>query len=184
MTALLVPDLGHLPGYVAAMRRGWSPSTTRDVRAEQMALIDADPAAFVARLVQPEGAGVTKLPDGTEVALIPGTTRWIWDGGLCGAINVRHLRGTTDLPPHVSGHLGYSIVPWRRREGHATRALRLMLPVAAARGLPHVIVTCDTGNAASRKVIEANGGVFLHEADDDLVPGLRKLVFRIGLAAR
>jgi predicted acetyltransferase len=34
-----------------------------------------------------------------------------------------------------------------------------MLPVAAARGLDQVLVTCDEDNVASRKVIEANGGV-------------------------
>ena len=181
MTALVIPDLDHLPGYAAAMERGWSPSTTRDVRGEHLALIAADPAAFVARLVEPEGRGAAKLPDGSEIALLPGTTRFIWDGGLCGAINLRHRRGTPDLPPQVSGHIGYSVVPWRRREGHGARALALMLPVAAARGLPHVIVTCDTGNVGSRRIIEANGGIFLTEADDTAEPGLRKLVFRIDL---
>ena len=34
-----------------------------------------------------------------------------------------------------------------------------MLPVAAARGIDQVLVTCDEDNVASRKVIEANGGV-------------------------
>jgi predicted acetyltransferase len=32
------------------------------------------------------------------------------------------------------------------------------LPLALALGLDQVLITCDTDNVASRKVIEANGG--------------------------
>ena len=60
----------------------------------------------------------------------------------------------------MSGHVGYGIVPWKRRRGYATQALRLLLPVAAqVTGLRRVSLTCDTDNAASCAVIEANGGV-------------------------
>ena len=181
MTVLVTPDLAHLPAYAAALQRGWSPNTTRDVCAEQLAAIADDSATFLARLIQPEG-GTLMLPSGETVPYLPGTTRWMWSEGFCGAINLRHQRGTTDLPPHVSGHIGYSVVPWRQREGHGTAALRLMLPLAAALGLPFVIITCNTDNAGSRRIIEACGGAFLHEADDNLMPGLRKLVYRVALA--
>ncbi len=180
MTVLRVPDLAHLPAYAAALERAWSPNTTRDVCAEQLAAIASDPDGFLARLIDPEG-GTTITATGETVPLLPGTTRWIWAEGFCGAINLRFQRGTTELPPTVSGHVGYSVVPWRQREGHGTTALRLMLPIAAAAGLPSVVITCNTDNAGSRRIIEANGGVFLHEADDTLVPGARKLAFRIAL---
>ena len=183
MTALVVPDLAHLPAYVAAMRRGWSPSTTRSVCAEQLTAIEVDAHAFLGRLIQPEG-GTTVTAAGETVPFLPGTTRWIWDDGFCGAINLRHQPGTTALPPYVSGHIGYSVVPWRQREGHGTRALHLMLPLAAALGLPYVIITCDVDNAGSRKVIEANGGLFLGEEHDSLAPGACKLVYRITLGER
>ncbi len=180
MTALIMPDGAHLAAYMAALQQGWSPSTTRDVCAEQLDAIAADADAFLHRLVHPEG-GSTRTPAGSMVPALPGTTRWIWDGGFCGAINLRHQPGTTDLPPHVSGHIGYSVVPWRRRQGHGTAALRLMLPVARRSGLSCVTITCNTGNAGSRAIIEANGGAFLYEADDLGVPGARKLVYRIAL---
>ncbi len=176
MTRLQTPDLIHLPAYVAALERGWSPNTTRNVCVEQLEQIGADREAFINKLVRPHGT--IALPSGTLVPMLPGTTRWIWDGGLCGSINIRHQPGTTDLPPHVSGHIGYSVVPWRQRQGHGTRALGLMLPMAAAYGLPYVIITCDVDNAGSRRVIEANGGVFLYESDDNSEPGTHKLVFR------
>jgi predicted acetyltransferase len=59
----------------------------------------------------------------------------------------------------VGGHIGYAVRPTARRRGHATAALALMLPVAAERGIDPVLVTCDTDNVGSRRVIEANGGV-------------------------
>ena len=178
MTTLLVPDVACLPDYVAALKRGWSSSTTRDVSAEQLVQIEADPEGFVWRLAH--SRGLVTNAEGETVPLLPGTTRWIWDEGFCGSINIRHQTGTVELPPHVSGHIGYSVVPWRQRQGHGTAALRLMLPLAAEYGLPYAIITCDTDNAGSRKVIEVNGGVFVYEADDILVPGARKLVFRVG----
>jgi predicted acetyltransferase len=67
--------------------------------------------------------------------------------------------GTLDLPSHLSGHIGYSVVPWKQRRGYASQALALLLPVARGFGLPRVLVTCDPSNTASCRVIEANGGV-------------------------
>ena len=63
------------------------------------------------------------MDGGSEVARLPGLTRWMWQDGFCGAINLRYEPGTTDLPPHVSGHIGYSVVPACRGRGCATRAL-------------------------------------------------------------
>ncbi len=59
------------------------------------------------------------------------------------------------------GHIGYSVRPSARRQGHATAALRQSLGVARdAIGLDRVLVTCRDDNAASRAVIEACGGVY------------------------
>ena len=62
------------------------------------------------------------------------------------------------MPPHVLGHIGFSVVPWKRRLGHATRALALLLPEARARGLGFVELTTEPENTASQRVIEKNGG--------------------------
>jgi predicted acetyltransferase len=48
--------------------------------------------------------------------------------------------------------------PWKRRLGHATRALALILPEARARGLAFVELTTEPGNTASQRTIEKNGG--------------------------
>lgn len=170
--------MDRLPGYAAALEAGWSPNTTRDVSGEHLAAIRSDAEAFLRDLAWHEGATVT-LADGTVVPRLPGRVLWIWDGAFCGAINVRHVPGTLDLPPYVSGHVGYAVVPWKRRRGYATWALALLLPVARALGLPRVLVTCDTGNAASRRVIEANGGIATGEQALLEHPGERKLLYWI-----
>ena len=176
MTALVEPSRERLPEYVAALERGWSSNTTRDVSGEQLAAIGADPAAFLRELDRQDGGTVT-LGDGTVVPRLPGPVRWIWDGDFCGAINLRHVPGTLDLPPHVSGHVGYAVVPWRQGRGHATRALALMLPIAHALGLPRVLVTCDGDNQVSRRVIERNGGVLAEEVPHPERPGSTRLLF-------
>jgi len=42
--ALVPPNMEMLPGYEAALERGWSPDNTRDVSAEQLAALRADHA--------------------------------------------------------------------------------------------------------------------------------------------
>jgi predicted acetyltransferase len=159
---IVVPTLVHLPGHIAALETGWSPDTTRgEVAArETLAEIESAPAAFVARQIDREAAGgAIVLPDGSTVPRLPGFVLWMWDGEFCGVIGLRWQRGTEALPPHCLGHIGYAVVPWKRRLGYATEALRQMLPLARAEGLRYAEITTDEVNLASQRVIEANGGV-------------------------
>lgn len=162
LTRLLRPAAEQLPEYLAALARGFEPSNWNgpEVTRAHLAAIEADPAAFLAALDDPEGRGPpVVLPDGGTRPRLPGFTRWIWDGDFCGVIHARWQPGTTALPPHVLGHAGYVIAPWRRGEGHATRALGLLLAEMAPLGLPFVEVTTDAGNLPSIRVVERNGGV-------------------------
>ncbi len=179
MTQLVAPDLDRLDGYVAALQVGWSPNTTRDVTAEELAALRDDAPGHL-RVLRGEAPGVIHLPDGREVARLPGLVRWIWDDAFCGAINLRHQPGTEELPAHVTGHVGYAIVPWKQRQGHATRALALLLPIARALGLPRLprlLITCDEDNHPSRRVIETNGGVPDGADPHPDRPGVRRLRF-------
>jgi predicted acetyltransferase len=58
------------------------------------------------------------------------------------------------------GHIGYSVRPSRRREGHASRALALAVRRAASLGIDRVLVTCDEDNVGSARTIERGGGVY------------------------
>ncbi len=175
------PQLPMLASYVDALSRGWSPNTLRDVSGEQLAVIAQDPQAFLASLTDDCPPGTRTLDDGRVVPLLPMRIRWIWDGAFCGAINLRWQPGREDLPDYVSGHVGYTIVPWKRGHGLAKRALRHMLSEAREVGLKHVDVTTDESNLASQKVALANGGVLIETAvKPDLGPHPRHL-YRINL---
>jgi predicted acetyltransferase len=157
---LVWPAEEYLAGYVDALRRGWSADTVRpQARIEELERIAADPAAFLRGMVDREAKGPpVTLPDGSRVPRLPGYRRWMWDGEFCGSIGFRWQPGTTALPPHVLGHIGYAVVPWKRGRGYATRALALLLDDVRAEGLDFVELTTEPENAASQRVITANGG--------------------------
>ncbi|WP_112661659.1 GNAT family N-acetyltransferase [Microvirga flavescens] len=173
--SLIRPNIEGLPAYEDALRRGWSPNTTRNVSGEQIALLDKLRHAPARFLYETYESPTIRMPDGSEMERLPAHDFWISDGEFCGRLNFRFLRGTEELPPHVSGHIGYSVVPWKRRLGCATQALRLVLPVARSEGLSRVLVTCDDDNVGSQKVILANGGVFAGETPHETRAGHVKL---------
>ncbi len=159
--SLVAPAREHLAGYVDALRRGWSPDNVRGDEAarEQLEHIATDPDAFLATQEDRDAkAGPVRLPDGSEVPRLPGFHRWLWDGEFCGTIGIRWQPGTEELPPHCLGHVGYAVVPWKRRRGYASRALALLLEEARTLGLRYVEITTDVDNIGSQRVIEANGG--------------------------
>jgi predicted acetyltransferase len=182
---LVWPAHEHLPSYIAALERGWSPDNVRGETAarEELTRIAKDADAFLSSMVDREAIGsLITLLDGTRVPRIPGYRRWMWDGEFCGSIGLRWQRGTEALPPYCLGHIGYAVVPWKRQRGYATQALREVLRDAAVEGLRYVELTTEPDNLVSQRVIETNGGVFVEEFTAP--PGLgskRGLRYRIAL---
>lgn len=93
-----------------------------------------------------------------QAGRVPQTTLW-WIAGddYLGRIDIRHR--LTDRLSEYGGHIGYEVRPSARRRGYATAMLAAALPVARELGVDPALLTCDEHNIASRKVIEANGGV-------------------------
>lgn len=182
---LVWPAPEYLLGYAEALRRGWSPDNLRpQVAVEELARIEADPDLFLARQVDREAQGPpVVLPDSSSVPRLPGYNRWMWDGEFCGSIGFRWQPGSSALPPHCLGHIGYSVVPWKRGRGYATQALRMLLAEIDEVGLTYVELTTDVSNRASQRVIESNGGVLVeHFNKPEVYGGTESLRYRIQLS--
>jgi predicted acetyltransferase len=162
---LVWPAREHLASYRAALDLGWSPNNLRpEAGREELAQIELDADAFLATLVDVEGKGApVKQPNGSVVPRLPGYRKWLWDGDFCGSIGFRWQKGSNALPPYCLGHIGYAVVPWKRRNGYATQALALLLKEALAQGLTYVEITTDPDNLVSQRVILANGGVLVEK---------------------
>lgn len=158
MTALSLPDVRLYETWAEAMRElgceeVYGAGLMHRPEAERGDLTRAGCATFVADLRRRSD---TSLPP--EEGLVHSDYFWMTDGDeVVGFLAVRHRLNAFLL--EEGGHIGYSVRPPRRREGHATRALGLALGRAAALGIEQALVTCDEHNAASRRTIELNGGV-------------------------
>ena len=151
MSVLVPPTTEYRDSFVAALREFHAEERNADLDAARL----ATPEGFTAYVAQLHAYAVAgpHLPDGW----VAGTTLWcVEDDEFIGTVQIRH-----ELTPAlrmVGGHIGYEVRPSARGRGHATRMLALALPVAHDLGIDPALVTCDSTNVASRKVIEANGG--------------------------
>ncbi len=70
---LVWPSTHTLSSCARALERGWSPNNLRaEAGQEELALIHADPAAFVVSLVDVQGTGApVRMPSGVLVARLP-----------------------------------------------------------------------------------------------------------------
>jgi predicted acetyltransferase len=117
-------------------------------------LLRHDFAAYVARLH--ENAQGAALKPGHVSA----TAYWLSDYDTGAILGISWLRHT--LSPTLEfegGHIGYAIRPSARRNGYGAILLAMVLLEAKQLGLPRVLLTCDTDNIASARIIEKNGGV-------------------------
>jgi predicted acetyltransferase len=151
MTELVTPSQRYRASFLAAEAESAAEGTGRGV---------TDDVAFAALLVRYAKYAAGDLPANR----VQETTLWLVEGDeYIGRIALRHA--LTPLLFVIGGHVGYDVRPSRRRQGHATRMLRLALPRLAALGIDPALITCDETNVASRKVIEACGGRL---ADDEV----------------
>ena len=78
-------------------------------------------------------------------------------GRILGAIRLRTKEMTPRLE-QIDGQIGYNVRPCARNAGYATRMLAILLEKIREEGWARVLITCNSDNLASARVIEKNGG--------------------------
>jgi len=151
MPRLVTPDLTLQGSFLEALveyhREGRHLDLTIDALREPAAFV-----RYIAALLAE--ARLERHRDSTRV---PQTNLWWADGDqYLGRISIRHELNAGLR--RIGGHIGYEIRPSARLRGNAKAMLGAALPVAAELGIDPALITCDAANAASRRVIEANGG--------------------------
>lgn len=114
---------------------------------------------------------------GLPLGWVPSTEFWLVEGEhFIGRINIRHK--LTKSLESFGGHIGYEVRASERKRGHGKNMLRLALPKVLELGIKKALITCDSDNIASQKVIESCNGVFQDEnqLEDREVPTRRYFI--------
>jgi len=107
------------------------------------------------------------------------TYRWLVEGDeYLGTIALRHE--LNDFLRETGGHVGYGVRPSARGRGLAAEALARVVVLAAERGMPELLVTCEVTNPASRRTIERVGGRLQDEVTDPVYHRLQRWWIRTG----
>ncbi len=80
---------------------------------------------------------------------------------VVGVVRIRHQE------VECAGHIGYDISPDYRNRGYGFQILKLALEKTINIGIEEVILTCNTDNTASKKIIEKNNGKLLGNVFDE-----------------
>lgn len=80
------------------------------------------------------------------------------DQKIVGMINIRHYLNA--YLERYGGHIGASIAPSERNKGYATQMLKMALSKCRGIGIDKVLVTCNSDNEGSRRLILKNGGIY------------------------
>ena len=108
-------------------------------------------------LAESRGAGLAE-------GRVPMTTYWLFsDSQPVGIARFNHM--LTPALLHEGGHVSYAIRPTARGRGLGHDILRLTLEQVKHFVSGRVLLTCDSNNERSRKVIERSGGIA--ESSDD-----------------
>lgn len=99
---------------------------------------------------------------GLPLGWVPSTEYWWVEGDhFIGRIDIRHK--LTSALKKFGGHIGYEVRASERGRGHGKAMLKAILPSVSTMGIKEALITCDSTNIASQKVILSVGGKFQDE---------------------
>lgn len=88
---------------------------------------------------------------------VPQSLYWLLKGEKpIGFGKIRHRLNPALL--EYGGHIAYCIDPRYRNKGYGRQLLTMLLEKAGYKGIDNVLITCDSTNIASQKVIVSNSG--------------------------
>jgi predicted acetyltransferase len=98
-----------------------------------------------------------------EPGWVPFTTYWLLDdnGDVVGISRLRHE--LNDQLLYHGGNIGYYVRPSARGRRYGSSILALTLAEGRKRGIERFLLTVDSDNMPSTRVIEGNGGVMEDE---------------------
>ncbi len=152
---LILPTITYKDSFLKAVKEYHAVKVAdrRNIYSLNIEELENDFPSYISKLLS-ESDG-KDLPEG----YVPQTTYWLVDNGeFIGRVSIRHV--LTEFLLKEGGHIGYDIRPSKRKMGYGKKILELALPKAKEIGLDKVLVTCDETNIGSKKIIEANGGIF------------------------
>ncbi len=159
MPELVSPHVRYRTSFLAAMTEFAEEGRTGD-----LSMVGSDLMDYGGTWHTPEGFAVfvadtlhTVHEPAREGNVCCTSLWWVEGEEYLARIAIRHT--LNEFLREVGGHIGYDVRRSARRRGHATAMLAAALPVAAGLGIEQAMLSCDTGNVASRRTIEKNGGV-------------------------
>jgi predicted acetyltransferase len=99
---------------------------------------------------------------------VPQTTYWFYTGREpCGMLLIRRLMNETILKNE--GQIAYYIKKSYRQKGYGKKILSSCLDLLRREEVDRILITCNSRNIVSKKIIENNMGIF-----ENIVDGVRR----------
>lgn len=107
-----------------------------------------------------------QYPGDPAIGYVPAYRFRMCHVGQTGEIGQIELRvGSTHHIVMYGGHIAYGVNPDHRGHHYASRACRLLLPLARSHGLHPLWITCNPDNYASRRTCELAGATLVEIVD-------------------
>lgn len=149
---LVLPSKKYLKSYQNFCRDFINHGTTEEYRKGYEKQLASSKKPLFLKWLRDDSKGIN-----LEKGMVPMTVYWgIVNNQVVGRINLRHKLNKS-LREH-GGHIGYAVRPSQQKRGYATQMLDLVLKKTKKSGFKKVMLTCDSDNFGSNKVIENNGG--------------------------
>lgn len=159
---LTIPHVGLIKSYQSALKKGWKihEGIADEDIIEEMEFIKKNPELFIEIITSSKTKqNYIELNNNDKIPAIPNFRFWIDDGEYCGEISLRWQNNSPELPDSCLGHLAWAVVPWKRGDGYAKKAVEKLLPIVKKLGLPWLDIAMTHDNIASWKTAENLGAI-------------------------